>query len=280
MQQLTIRVHPDDADVLSGLLFQLGAQGVEERDEPRAALLIVYAESDDELLELQQALLEQLDRLRLKAKPTFTLAPLALDYQRAWLEHLGPQWLTDQLVIQPVGFPDPGSNSKAIYYEPEMAFGTGSHPTTRLAARAVSEACQRLPDLRLLDVGCGNGVLALVSVICGARHARGIDTDPRSVSAATRNARLNGLSERTRFDSIPLADLEEDYDVVVANIDAATLGALAPDLCARTRHTLLLTGLLDEQRAELQPQFEGRGLRLRQSQSLEDWCLLSYERSL
>jgi ribosomal protein L11 methyltransferase len=274
-------VDPRDADLVSSLLFDAGAGGIEEQNEPEATVLVLYAEAAAELERIQDGLLELLQALpELERPPSFELCALDADFGRAWVDYLKPEWLTSTLVIQPASSPDPGPGVRVLRYHPELAFGTGSHPTTLLAARAVAEFVGAHPGVELLDVGSGNGVLAMVGLVCGASDALGLDIDPVAVRSASANAELNGLGARCRFDILPLEKLERGFALVVANIDAPTLQQLASALCACTRGTLLVTGLLSERSAEVQASFEAVGLRLTGRQELEDWCLLRFEPTL
>jgi len=277
MQKLSIRLDPRDADLVSGLLFEAGARGIEEQNETEATLLVLYADDEAELERIQDNLLQRLHALpKLERPPSFELTPLDADFGRAWVDYLKPEWLTSTLVIQPASSPDPGPGVQVLRYHPELAFGTGGHPTTLLAARAVAEFVGEHPGVELLDVGSGNGVLAMVGLVCGASSALGLDIDPVAVRSATANAELNGLGARCRFDVLPLEKLDRSFALVVANIDAPTLQQLASALCVCTRGTLLVTGVLSEQSAEVEASFEAVGLRLRERQELEDWCLLRF----
>lgn len=278
MQKLSIRVDPADADLVSGCLFEAGAGGVEEQGEPDATVLVTYGDDPEALEQLRLRLSELLDALPALARPPrIELIELDANYGRAWLDYLKPEWLTNTLVIQPLNSPDPGPDIQVLRYHPELAFGTGGHPTTRLAARAVLAWVQARPGEALLDVGTGNGVLAMVALLAGAREALGLDIDENAVRAATANAELNGLAARARFSALPLAELDATFPLVVANIDAPTLAALALPLARRTLDTLLVTGLLTEQSSEVEAAFRSAGLELRERAELDDWCLLRFE---
>ncbi|HEU5072930.1 MAG TPA: 50S ribosomal protein L11 methyltransferase [Polyangiaceae bacterium] len=281
MQRLSIRVDPADADLVSGCLFEAGASGIEEQIEAEATALVVYADDPSELERLRERLIELLDALPpLQRRPAFELTTLDPNFGQAWLDYLKPERLTNALVIQPVSSPEPSADMRVLRYYPELAFGTGSHPTTRLAASAVEELVSATPGEILLDVGTGNGVLAMVGLVSGAREALGIDIDANALRAAAANAELNGLGARARFSTLSLAELDESFPLVVANIDAPTLVALARALAERTEKTLLVTGVLAEQCAEVEASFKAAGLELRERRELEDWCLLRFEPAL
>lgn len=124
------------------------------------------------------------------------------------------------------------------------SFGGGAHPTTRLAALLLQEL--PLEDARVLDVGTGSGVLALLAARSGAR-VTAIDVDAASVEDARRNAARNGAEEAITFAAGPLDEVEGPFDVVVANVFLAAILEMAPALEARCRHTLLLSGLRKEE---------------------------------
>jgi ribosomal protein L11 methyltransferase len=124
----------------------------------------------------------------------------------------------------------------------------------------------------VLDVGCGSGVLAIGALASGARHARAIDIAPAAIEIVTANARRNGCEAQLKVDTTALAELEGSFDVVVANILAPTLIALADDLCRvlAPNGVLVLAGVLEEQvdavAAALRP------LRVDQVTMLDGWA--------
>ena len=138
--------------------------------------------------------------------------------------------------------PDPAAINLAL--DPGLAFGTGSHPTTRLCLAWLRECGVRGDDV--LDYGCGSGILAIAAMKLGAARACGVDVDPQAIQASADNARANGVDAR-----FCLADAlgGETHDVVVANILANPLILLAPALSARVRGggRIALAGILDAQ---------------------------------
>ena len=149
-----------------------------------------------------------------------------------WREHARPVAVNDELVLRPAWVPaGQGSGVTEVAVEPGAAFGLGDHPTTRLSADAVWRIVPRLgAAARVLDVGCGTGVLAVVAVLRGAASATGVDIADAAVPVTTANALGNGVADRVDVSTTPLAEVAETYDLVVANILAPTLVALADDL--------------------------------------------------
>lgn len=240
--QLTIAVDASSSDALSAALFDAGAGGLEQRD----GALVVW--TDDVAL---------LERLRLAAarvvRPDAIAEHVCDDrWRTAWTEHLAQERVSDGFVVQ-AEWDDtpPPQGVQRIRLAPELAFGVGSHPTTRLAARAVERHCRAHPGGSVLDVGTGTGVLAIVAALSGAGSVTGIDVDPIAIAAARRNARLNGA--RARLETTPLSAIAGTFELVVANLEAPVLLALAADLarCTAPGGALVVTGFIDEREAEI-----------------------------
>ena len=125
------------------------------------------------------------------------------------------------------------------------AFGTGLHPTTALCLDAVRDACESAPPDRVLDVGTGSGVLALAALLLGVPRALGIDVDDAALRAARDNARLNGLDGRLKLSRGGPGSIAGTWPLVLANVLAAPLIAMAPVLVRRVgrRGQLVLSGI-------------------------------------
>jgi ribosomal protein L11 methyltransferase len=163
------------------------------------------------------------------------------DWSEGWKQHFQPVRISDRLVV---AAPWHGVDG-ALVIEPGNAFGTGEHVTTRSCLRAIDRLAQ--PGGTLLDVGCGSGILALAAAKLGMR-AEGVDIDPDAVVAARDAAVLNALD--ARFDTRPIQDVSGPYDLVVANLFAEVLAALAPDILRVAAGPIALAGILAD-RADL-----------------------------
>ena len=132
-----------------------------------------------------------------------------------------------------------------------------------------------MPD-RVLDVGCGTGILALAALLFGAQSAVGLDIDPEATSAALKNARANGLSERLELVDAPLSMLREKFPLVLANMTAAEITPLVRDLaaCLAPGGELVVSGLLVEQIAGVRAALESEGLTLMEQDTLAGWAAL------
>ena len=167
----------------------------------------------------------------------------------AWRQWAQPVRVGERVVLHPAWLPvGPVEGDDVIVrLDPGRTFGSGSHPSTRLAVAALL-TYGRLGD-RVLDVGGGSGVLAVVAARLGAASALAIDVDPASPAVTRANARANGVDHRVMASNAPLGEVEGAFDIVLANIGVRVLGELARDLVRRVRPggLLVLAGLLDAQ---------------------------------
>lgn len=187
------------------------------------------------------------------------------DWAEDWKRNFQPVHISERLVVAAPWHDVPG----ALVIEPGNAFGTGEHPTTRACLRAVDHFAR--PDATLLDVGCGSGVLALAGAKLGM-HARGVDIDPDAVTAAIDAARTNALD--VAFDTTPIGAVEGTYDLVVANLFAEVLVALAPELLRVSNGPIALAGILADRADTVRHAFAERGVL--QDLTEEGWVSLWY----
>lgn len=272
---LTFTLAESDATRVTNALFAAGAGGVEEQSPSRS---IVYTDDPAAARRFISAAREGA-----RSEVRVDVKELDPSWQSDWLRYLRPEPITPRWVLQPTSIRSPAPRGKRrLWYEPDAAFGVGSHPTTRLAARAVEACCSRLRPPSLLDVGTGNGVLALLGVVSGAKRALGIDIDPIAVRAARINARANGLGSRCRFSERGLDELTSRHPVVVANIEVWVLLDLAAELARVTAPAgrLLLTGFLQERAREVRGAFERLGFTAGRPRRQGEWGLLELARGV
>ena len=181
--------------------------------------------------------------------PTFTQEEVA---EQNWVQLTQSQFepirVSARLWIVPSWHQAPDPDAIVLVLDPGMAFGTGSHPTTRLCLEWLERSLA--PGNSVLDYGCGSGILAIAAAKLGAGAVLGVDIDAQAVYAATENAKRNEVSARFLNSA---QDVKGQYDVVVANILSNPLKALAPAICAHVRPggRLALSGILAEQADEL-----------------------------
>jgi len=178
------------------------------------------------------------------------------DWERAWLDTFQPMLFGERTWIVPWNhaMPDAAQASDAaiVHLDPGLAFGSGTHPTTALCLRWLDSLATRgeLQGKAVLDFGCGSGILALAALKLGAAHAVGIDNDPQAILATADNAQRNGLQIATY---LPQDAPGGASPIVVANILATALDALAETLAARTAAggRLAMSGILSGQELDL-----------------------------
>jgi ribosomal protein L11 methyltransferase len=201
------------------------------------------------------------------------------DWAEAWKAHFPVLRVGRRLVIRPTWRrhrrqPD----DVVLALDPGMAFGTGLHPTTRLCLASIETLADRgsIANARVLDVGCGSGILAIAALRLGASAAIGIDTDPIAVEATLLNARRNAVVRRLRVRHGTVPSGEPSFDVVLANLIAGLLVELAGDLCAELRPggTLLASGIFVDRDGDVRAAFEAEGLEVRGRTVEGDWVAL------
>ncbi|WP_371323978.1 50S ribosomal protein L11 methyltransferase [Dechloromonas sp. ZY10] len=185
----------------------------------------------------------------LAAVPEWRSEPLE---EQNWVQltqsQFDPIRVSGRLWIVPSWHESPDPAAINLILDPGMAFGTGSHPTTRLCLEWLEREVQ--PGDSLLDYGCGSGILAIAGARLGAARVAGVDIDPQAVQAARDNAERNGVTALFADSAEPVAG---EYDLVVANILSNPLRVLAPAICAHVRSggRLALSGILREQAEEI-----------------------------
>ncbi len=276
---LTVEVPVPRAEDVAAELFDLGASGVEIRDgegtpmpgarlpPPGRALLVAWfpdraaardaaaghggevAEvADEDWGEGWKKDFRPLDVGRVRVRPSWISAPA------------------------PVG-------AVEVVLDPGMAFGTGSHATTSLCLAALSDLLAARPGASVLDVGTGSGILAIAARKLGAGRVAANDDDPKAVEVAGENAAANGVALELVL--VP-AEVPGTFDVVVANILANTLVALAPAIAAKLAPggVVLLSGILAPQEDEVRRAYVARGLSPVSGGDRREgeWSLLALER--
>jgi ribosomal protein L11 methyltransferase len=212
------------------------------------------------------------NQVGLSEVPSFSIEEIE---EQNWVQltqsQFDPIRVSERLWIVPSWHEIPDPKAISLILDPGMAFGTGSHPTTRLCLewleRKVSAHCS------VLDYGCGSGILAIAAARLGAGQVAGVDIDPQAVEAAYANAERNGVSALFADSTQPVAG---EYDLVVANILSNPLRVLAPAICAHVRSggQLALSGILREQADEIIGIY-ATWLPLAVADTREDWVCLS-----
>ena len=234
------RRDPAAPEVASALLWAAGAAGVEEQEVEGAVLLIGgFADGATAARAVARAVELGLDA---------AAAPIlddGLDAWRRWAvpERAGRFWITPPWIDPPTLSP----GEEVLWIDPGPTFGSGSHPTTRMVLAVLEDLV--VPGATVLDAGCGSGVLAIGAARCGASDVVATDIDPASPETVAANAARNGVGERVRSTTDPIASLaaqDERWSVVAANLLAPVVADVGPDLvtCLADGGALVVSGLL------------------------------------
>lgn len=207
------------------------------------------------------------------------------DWGESWKEHFKPIKITPGLVIKPSWeeYP-PSATEKVIEMDPGMAFGTGHHASTKLAAQlleTVFSDCR--PPERILDVGTGTGILAMASALFGGRSVLALDNDPDAVAAAQDNVTRNKLNSRIEVSARALGEVSGPFDLIVANITSDVLIIMAPALTAilATEGLIILAGILKgEQEEAVRRKYAELGFTVRENPWQDEWAALLLSRTM
>ena len=262
-QSVRILVDSKQAELLSDALMEVGALSVslEDADAGTADETPLFGEPDyptaelwphsiamvllDEYADVAAILAVAAKQAGIPAPTEYTVEHVAeQDWVRLTQSQFDPIPISPRLWIVPTWHDAPDSSAINLKLDPGLAFGTGSHPTTRLCLRWLDT--HLAGGETLLDYGCGSGILAIAAVKLGAARVDGVDIDTQAVTSSQDNAALNNVTARFCLPN----ELESGrYDIVVANILTNPLKGMAPLLAGRVREggQLVLSGILAEQ---------------------------------
>ncbi len=208
------------------------------------------------------------------------------NWMEAWKQHYRPILIGRRLLILPAWMESPDPNRIAIKIEPGMAFGTGTHPTTQLCLELM-EMFADLRDLKIIDVGCGSGILSIAALKLGAEKVLGVDIDEGSLGNSRENADLNGVGDglilgvgsvreilegRFEFGKAPLVLANILAPVIVRLFDAGLADLIEEN------GAVILSGILLEQEQSVLEAAQAQGLRMNERRQMGDWAALAMSR--
>lgn len=196
------------------------------------------------------------------------------DWNENWKKYFHTTEIGNRLAVVPSWENyDNKENRVCLNIDPGAAFGTGTHATTSLCLGVLEKEIKG--GERVLDIGCGSGILAIASVLLGAEKALGVDIDAQSVKTAKENAEINNITEKTEFIVGDLADkVTGKYNVVCANIVADIIIKLLPDVGSFMTDDgiLIVSGIIDIRKDDVFRAIKDNGFTIEQEHYKENWC--------
>ncbi len=284
--KISFAVKKDQLDIVSEQLEQAGAQAVtieDAGDHPLFDLLDGEQPVWDSSLitglfnaeqGLDAVLAELANSFTPHTLPDYQVETLAdQDWERSWMDRFQPMQYGSKLWICPTWCEPPDPDATNIMLDPGLAFGSGSHETTRLCMQWLSG--QELEGKSVIDYGCGSGILAITALKMGAAHALGVDIDPQALQASRQNAQLNLVSDSLQLELPKNVPEQSEADIIFANILAGTLIELKSQLLGfrKPQGVLILSGVLQSQKALIIKEFEAGNIV--QVVSEGDWLMMS-----
>lgn len=243
-----------------------------EKDRANSIIHIYISECDNaaEALEFLK------ERLTAENIP-FTAGSVGVDdsdWNENWKKYFHPIEIGEKLAVVPSWENYDNKDGRTVLsIDPGAAFGTGTHATTSLCLELLQDYINS--DTKMLDIGCGSGILALASVLLGAQRAVGVDIDAQSVKTAKENAEINNIATKTEFFVGDLADkVTGKYGVVCANIVADVIIRLLPDAAAFLEENapLIISGIIDIRKEDVLKAVEENGFGVVAERYRDNWC--------
>src|SRR5690554_4862244 len=291
--QLQIPADPDTADQLEDLLLEMGADAVTMEDaaddpifEPDPGTTPLWGETQITGLfdasrngeELCSAIRSAWHQQTHQDLPGIEIVLVEdKDWERAWMDEFHPLKYGERLWIVPSWHAAPDPDAANLLLDPGLAFGTGTHPTTALCLEWLDG--MDVEGAKVIDYGCGSGILALAALLLGASHAIGVDTDPQALEASRDNAQRNQISEGRLELYLPGDEPGTQADILLANILAGPLITLAPQLAQKVRPGghVVLSGILSWQARDVMSAYEPWFV-MDEPEQREEWIRLTGRR--
>ena len=293
--EIKLSVDGEAAEAVAELLQRFGHQGVsieqegivpdrwdeDELPPPQQLTMRAYIPDDDRAEAARAELEVALGHMSLMypmPRPVYTRVAEA-DWAEAWKAHYHPIRIGRNLVIRPRWVEmDLQPEDIELALDPGMAFGTGTHPTTQTCLIALEE--RTTPGMRVLDLGCGSGILAIAAAKLGAASVLALDTDPIAVKVTQENIEHNGVSEKVTVQQGSLENLitsPRRFDLIVVNILAKIIIAMYGNglgQVVRPGGIAILSGIVDTQVAEVESALRETGLTPDNHHQQGDWVTL------
>ena len=200
------------------------------------------------------------------------------DWKDLWKQYFKPSRITDHIVVKPSWENyEQEESDRIIEIDPGMAFGTGTHPTTKMCIRQLERYIEN-PQDTVLDLGCGSGILSMAAALCGSSRVRGVDIDPDAVTASVENVKKNHLENEIE---ILQGDVTEGLgfqaDIIVANLIADLIIRLTGDIARHLtgKKIFISSGILSEKKETVTDALEKSGFAVLEILEEEGWCAIA-----
>ncbi len=276
-KEFTITSQPFLPELLQGVLWELNISGIQEEEN----LIKVFCEEGNSANEREIS--EQLQKLvGEKVIESFVVIENVLEnknWNEEWEKSREVIIVSDRLVIKP-SFKEynPSPNQIVITIDPKMSFGTGEHQSTKLSLLLLEEYVEK--DMRILDVGTGTAVLAIASVKLSASNVIAIDNDEWSYENSIENCEVNKVEEKVDVRLCEIKNVNErNFDLIVANIQRDILLQIKQEISERIRKkgVIILSGLLTQDKEEIQSEYEKLNFTLVESKTFGEWISLVFQ---
>ena len=281
--QLSVRTRAADVDALSNFLIERGSPGVVLKKHGLEAFF-VHSRDDAALRKDVRLFLGEIARLSSTiGKPRLEWKIIKEEnWQHSWKRFIKPRRVGESFWVTPPWIEAPKFRRRqVITIEPGMAFGTGTHATTRGCMEFLEVVADRLEngEFTALDVGTGSGILAIALAKLGARTIWAVDNDAVALTVARENLRVNGMAERVHLSASPLSRIKQTFAVVVANLTAETILELAEALEKKVARNgyLVLSGILTTKSSAIARRFAVKFKTVKRKRAHE-WATLLLQR--
>lgn len=290
--ELSVEAPPEFVEPLSQIFLRYGNGGVAVEEDGG------YSPDEGEVAGQHRATIrtyvpmdstapERRSQIDIAVRLVASLAPISAltervlkeeEWQTAWKRYFKPLHIGENLVVRPSWLEDvPEDGEVTIWLDPGMAFGTGHHPTTRMCLAQIEQLVTA--GARVIDVGCGSGILSIAAARVGASEVMGLDLDPVAIEVARQNAVQNQVSETLSLHQGSLPSPRVDpasFDLAVANISAKVVTEIAPDLVAAVRPggVVIASGVLAENQDSVRDALTAAGAVPSRSLTKDGWVLL------
>ena len=249
--------------------IQDGSTMSKNDDGAHSAIVLAFSEHPDEVA-LARTIEHAAGAFGIKVPELQTQRSEDESWRDGWRAFFKSAWLSPRVAVRPPW--EEGLDAEVnVVIDPGMAFGTGTHSTTRGCMKVLDALLGERASTRVLDVGCGSAILAIAAARLG-HEVIGVDIDGDALRSAEANLRLNGVADHVRLIEGTAAAVPETFPIVVANILAPILVAHAADISARCEADLILSGLMAKHESDILDAYKGLELVSRTAEG--EWLIL------